>query len=75
MSKDTDINRNKDNSSYPADRSRSDINPHTRTKEEAGDPNSDSDRKGRNIDIDQENKKSEISGRSRAQDLGGQDKD
>ncbi|EMR01050.1 hypothetical protein [Cesiribacter andamanensis] len=64
MSSDKDINRNKDNASYPADRQRADINPHTRTKEEAGNPDSDSDRKGRNIDLDLENQGNEIKGRS-----------
>ena len=56
-------NRDNGNSSFPAERDRKDVNPHTRTMENSENPNTDSDRKGRNIDIEEENKGNEISGR------------
>ncbi|WP_224995715.1 hypothetical protein [Cesiribacter sp. SM1] len=64
MNNDNNYSRDKDNNTYPADRNRPDINPASRTKEAAGNPDSDKDRKGRNIDIDLENQKNEMSGRS-----------
>ncbi|AHM63148.1 hypothetical protein D770_24515 [Flammeovirgaceae bacterium 311] len=64
MNNDNNYSRDKDNNTYPADRNRPDINPATRTKEASGNPDSDNDRKGRNIDIDLENQKNEMSGRS-----------
>lgn len=64
MNNDDNYSRSKDNNTNPPDRSRSDINPASRTKEEVGNTDSDSDRKGRNIDIDLENQKNEIEGRN-----------
>lgn len=56
-------NRDNGNSSFPVERGRKEVNPHTRTMENAKNPDTDSDREGRNIDIEQENQKNEITGR------------
>ncbi|WP_017733920.1 hypothetical protein [Nafulsella turpanensis] len=62
MSYDKDNNRNrKDNN--PQNPDRKEVNPANMNWESSRNPDSDNDRKGRNVDIDQENKKNQMSGR------------
>ena len=63
MANEQNYSGNKDNNANPADRQRSDINPHTRSQEASEKHDSDNDRKGRNIDIDLENQENKIEGR------------
>ncbi len=60
--RDNENNFSRDNANR-ADLNRSEINHATRSWEESRNPDSDSDRKGRNVDMDLENQKNEIKGR------------
>ena len=62
MSYDKDNDRNrKDNN--PQNPGRKEVNPANMSWESSRNPDSDNDRKGRNVDIDQENQKNKMSGR------------
>ena len=62
MSYDKDNDRNrKDNN--PQNPDRKEVNPANMSWDSSRNPDSDNDRKGRNVDMDQENKKNKMSGR------------
>lgn len=57
------LDKNKNKNSEPVNRGRSEINHGTRTWEDSRNPDSDNDRKGRNLDMYQENQWNEMEGR------------
>lgn len=68
MNNDRDNNRRDDDKNIkknrnPEYRSRTEINHETRTWETSRNPDSDNDRKGRNVDVDLENQHNDIKGR------------
>lgn len=63
--KDKYLDKNKKGNADPVNSRQSEINHKTRSWESSRNPDSDNDRKGRNVDIDQENQQNEM--RSREQ--------